>query len=257
MRRKFYLGTNLKMTKSISETVSFTQGVEQFLSQNAEKELSCFVCPSFLALPEIACTGPRRLILGAQNMCWAEYGEHTGEISPCMLQELAVQLVVLGHSERRRLYKEDYEMIRLKVESAVKHNIIALLCVGETSEEKENGRAKTILRQQLLSGVSNVSIDQIPNLWVAYEPMWAIGVSGKPAPARYVDSIHTYLRDVLTERFGSKGNEIPLLFGGSVNLENASSYVRLDHVDGMFVGRAVWTVEGFSKMVNLIQRSLQ
>lgn len=256
MKNPFYLGTNLKMTKTAADTASYVKGVDALLEHFASEDLQCFIIPSYTAIPDASRLSPEHLLLGAQNMCWAESGEYTGEISPGMLEEFSIHLIEIGHSERRHVFGESDDMARLKVNTALAHGMTALVCVGETLEEKDAGKTQAVLRRQILTGLDTVNTGQLDRIWLAYEPVWAIGSAGKAAPPDYVHSVHSMIRGILLERFGDAGKQIPLLFGGSVNAGNAASYACVKDVDGLFVGRAVWTIEGFSEMLDVISEIL-
>lgn len=242
------------MTKTAADTTSYVKGVDALLERAALEELRCFVIPSYTAIPDAARLPLHHLMLGAQNMCWAECGEYTGEISPGMLEEFDIRLIEIGHSERRHVFGESDDMTQRKVNTALAHDMTALLCVGETLEEKDAGDTEDVLRRQILTGLRTVNAGQLDRVWLAYEPVWAIGSAGRAAPPDYVHSVHSMIRGILLERFGDAGKQVPLLFGGSVNAGNAASYACAEDVDGLFVGRAVWTVEGFSEMLDIVSR---
>lgn len=252
MKKPFLLGTNLKMNKTAAELCSYLQQVDELCLKAQQDNMRYFVIPSFTALPDASRLNLKQVRLGAQNMCWEDQGEYTGEISPVMLNEFDIDLVELGHSERRNKFGETDEMINKKVLAALRHNMTALMCIGETREELEAGETYKVLRRQITQGLQGVSGDQLDKIWIAYEPVWAIGVSGRSAPASYVQEAHKVIRTVLCELYGDSGKQIPLLFGGSVNPANAASYCVLEQVDGLFVGRAVWTPKGFSEILHLI-----
>ncbi len=250
---KLYLGTNLKMYKTNSETLSYLRELVSLTADLERERLQLFVIPSFPALADASRETDRAsLLLGAQNMHWAESGQYTGEVSPRMLQEIGMDIIELGHSERRHVFDESDEFIRLKTHSAVEHGFITLLCVGETAEEKAAGQADEVLRRQLVSAFTDLPEGSASKLWVAYEPVWAIGVNGQPAPADYVAERHAAIRSVLRELFGTAGKEIPILYGGSVNLENAPGYIVLPNIDGLFVGRTAWEAPRFRTLMDLV-----
>lgn len=245
---KVYLGTNTKMYKTIAQTLAYLRRLGSLTVDIPRSELELFVIPSFTALDasgEIARNSG--ITLGAQNMCWEEEGQFTGEISPLMLREVGVKVVELGHSERRHLFGETNEMIAQKVTCALKHDFTVLLCVGEQEEEKNEGRAEAVLRAQLEIGLRDAVTAE--KLWVAYEPVWAIGVNGKPATAEYAEKMHGVIRGVLREKFGEAAETIPLLYGGSVRPDNACELIRRSDVDGLFIGRSAWDADAFYRII--------
>lgn len=250
---KVYLGTNTKMYKTIAQTLAYLRRLGSLTVDIPRSELELFVIPSFTALDaseEIARSSG--ITLGAQNMCWEEEGQFTGEISPLMLREVGVKVVELGHSERRHLFGETNEMIARKVACALKHDFTVLLCVGEQEEEKNERRAEAVLRAQLEIGLRDAATAE--KLWVAYEPVWAIGVNGKPATAEYAEKMHGVIRGVLREKFGEAAETIPLLYGGSVRPDNACELICRRDVDGLFIGRSAWDADAFYRIITDVVR---
>ena len=253
--KKIYFGTNLKMYKTIQQTLDYLKGLEQKTKFLNRGECELFVIPSYTALPKATENiSQKEIILGAQNMAWEEEGQFTGEISPLMLKEIGINLVMIGHSERRHVFHETDEEENKKVICGLRNGFKVLLCIGETNEEKEVGISNEILRSQLIKGLYGVSKADIKRVWVAYEPVWAIGVNGKPASEEYANSKHKVIRECLVELFGEEGFEIPVLYGGSVNPQNANALIIQPYVDGLFVGRSAWNADDFS---SLIKQSLE
>ncbi len=250
MRKKLYFGTNLKMYKNIQETSSYLQSLESLTKDISREELELFVIPSYTSLDQAASCANRSYVkLGAQNMCWEEQGQYTGEISPLMLKELHMDLVMIGHSERRHVFGETDELVNKKVRCALAHDFTALLCVGETAEEKNYGICNEVLRTQLKIGLHQISSDKTARIWVAYEPVWAIGVNGIPASVEYAEEKHKVIKECLLELFGEAGNAIPVLYGGSVNPENTDKLITQPSIDGLFTGRSAWQADAFDKLI--------
>lgn len=251
---KLYMGTNTKMYKTISETLDFLKNLDRLTSDIDRKKLELFVMPSFTTLQSAAeCVSQDKISIGAQNMGWEDKGQFTGEISPLMLKEVGVRIVQAGHSERRHIFGEtDYDENR-KVTAALKHGFIPLLCIGETDSQKNIGISDEVLRIQIKAGFYGVSPAQAKNLWVAYEPVWAIGVNGKPAAKEYANEKHGVIKRTLIEMFGKDvGGDIPVLYGGSVNIENAGELIRMPNIDGLFIGRSAWDAENFNKIIRQV-----
>jgi len=246
---KLLIGTNLKMYKNIRETVSYLTDLQEVTADLCD-DLLLFVIPSYTALPaSSAAVDQARIRLGAQNMNWEENGQFTGEISPLMLQELDLKIVEIGHSERRHTFREtDIEENR-KVVSAINHGFIALLCVGETGDEKELGVGDERLRQQLKIGLHGLNEADCKSLWVAYEPVWAIGVNGVPASSGYADAKHRVIREALLQIFPHEGHNVPILYGGSVNSGNACELISQPAIDGLFIGRSAWVASEFNALI--------
>lgn len=250
MCKKIYFGSNLKMYKTIQETVSYLQELERLTEDLSRENLELFIIPSYTALPNaVSSVLPSSITLGAQNMCWEEKGQFTGEISPLMLKELSVSLAMIGHSERRHIFRETDQEENKKVFSAIKHNFTALLCIGETLEQKNFGISPEVLRTQLKIGLHNVSPEFFSKIWIAYEPVWSIGVNGTPASPEYAEEMHKIIKDTLHELFDSASSHIPVLYGGSVNMSNAELLIRQPSIDGLFVGRAAWDAVQFNQLI--------
>jgi triosephosphate isomerase len=235
-RRTRFFGTNLKMHQTAAETVRFIAN----LTPPARPGVQRFVIPPFTSLPgTIDLAHAANIWVGAQNMHWAASGEFTGEISGRMLSALNVDLVLVGHAERRRSFGDDDEAVRRKVEAALANGLRVLLCVGDSGQERRSGAAvEAVLRQARLAlhGVTDRS-----RIIVAYEPVWAIGEASQPAEPEEVAAV--------TEALAGWLDPTPLLYGGSVNAETAGRYARLPGVDGLFVGRAAWTPDGFERVL--------
>ena len=209
-RKKLYVGTNTKMFKTPSEAEQHIKRLLELTRDIPEAEIHRFIIPSYTSLHIAKPAGENVIQIGAQNMGWEERGQFTGEISPLMLQELGIDLVMIGHSERRH-----------------------------------------ILHEQLKIGLHQVTREQAESkLWIAYEPVWAIGVNGVPANPDYVEEIHSHIKKVLVELFGEEVSEnIPVLYGGSVNNENATKLIIKPSVDGLFIGRSAWDADNFNKII--------
>ncbi|ODM08653.1 triosephosphate isomerase [Lachnospiraceae bacterium NLAE-zl-G231] len=248
--KKLYFGTNLKMYKGIRETVSYLCELEQLTADMDPENVQLFVIPSYTSLPDaIRSLRHKQILLGAQNMCWEEQGQFTGEISPLMLRELGISIIELGHSERRHIFGETNVMINRKVITGLKSGFTVLLCIGETEEEKNWGISDETLRIQLKTGLNNIPPDFNGRLLIAYEPVWAIGVNGQPASVEYARDKHELIRSTLCEIAGSAGKDIPLLYGGSVNPSNSDELILQPEVDGLFVGRSAWNASDFNALI--------
>ena len=251
--RPLLLGTNWKMTKTIGESLEYMREVLELI--NGIPEAACvqlFVIPSHTAISAVKAAAGQRLWVGAQNMHWAAEGAYTGEISGAMLKELAVDLVELGHSERRQYFGETDSQVNRKVLKALELGIRPLICVGESSEERDAAvGAEAVIRQAGIA-LHGVTAADAGRLMVAYEPHWSIGTSGVPASAEYERQVCSRLREALG-RFvdPAAAARIPLLYGGSVSLENASDLLNCGPVDGLFVGRTAWQPAGLAALIEM------
>lgn len=246
--KKLYFGSNLKMYKNIQDTVSYLTELESLTTDLRGADIELFIIPSFTAL-ESARKHVRHILIGAQNVSWEDQGQFTGEISPLMLKELGIGLVMVGHSERRHVFGETDVQENQKVKACLRHGMKVLLCIGETSQEKEYGVGAETLRKQLIAGFHGVPAERAKDIWVAYEPVWSIGVNGTPATPDYAESMHRMIRQCLGEIFGDASVQIPVLYGGSVNEDNASQLIVQKSIDGLFVGRAAWNARQFNSLI--------
>ncbi|NBZ87762.1 triose-phosphate isomerase [Stagnihabitans tardus] len=235
----FWIGTSWKMNKTLAEARAFAEGL---LATEASRDprLQRFVIPPFTAVREVkAMLAATSVKVGAQNMHWEDQGAWTGEISPLMLKDCGLDLVELGHSERRAHFGETDEAVGLKAAAAVRHGLIPLICIGETLEEREAGRAAEVLAHQTRMALADVGAAPV---LLAYEPVWAIGAGGIPASAGYADARQAEIIAVAHE---VTGRRIPCLYGGSVNPGNCAELIACPHVDGLFIGRSAWDVAGY------------
>jgi L-erythrulose 1-phosphate isomerase len=250
---KIWIGTNWKMTKTIAEGISYTKELKQ-IAYELTSNIELFIIPSYTALVDTKKElSGSRIKLGAQNMHWEDTGAYTGEISPKMLDEIGLDLVELGHSERRQYYNENDLDINKKVLAALQYGIKPLVCIGENIVQKNNFISREVLAAQLKVCLKGLSEEQAKQILVAYEPVWAIGEKGIPADPEYVGEIHSFLRQSLVEMFPGNGREIPLLYGGSVNLDNFLKYMDQQDVNGLFVGRTAWNMETFTVLLRELE----
>ena len=159
---------------------------------------------------------------------------------------------MIGHSERRHIFMETDEQERKKVRCALDHGFKALLCIGETEEEKETGKSMEVMYRQLAVGFADITEEDLDKIWVAYEPVWAIGVNGKPITNEYADEMITGIRDVLESLFGEKGYNIPIFYGGSVNPGNAVPLSKCKEINGLFIGRSAWDADKFNTLIRTV-----
>ncbi len=254
MARPFFFGTNFKMNQTPDESAAFYQQLAT--SVQIPQDTHLFVIPPFTSLAavrEAAGPAPHQIWVGAQNVHWAPDGAYTGEISVGMLLALDVDLVLLGHAERRRYFHEPDVELNRKVLAVLGANLRVLLAVGETAEERSFGVGGETVMRQLKIGLHGVPPEQLGLIQIAYEPVWSIGAGGTPASPEDVEPIARLIRSGCKDLFGENGTpgdggsggEIPILYGGSVDPDNAGTFTALPDIDGLFVGRAAWTVEGF------------
>ncbi|MDR9781163.1 triose-phosphate isomerase [Rhizobium redzepovicii] len=240
---RFWIGTSWKMNKTLAEAEHFAHGLKA-ADAVRDPRIQRFVIPPFTAVREVkAMLAKTSVKVGAQNMHWADQGAWTGEVSPVMLRDCNLDLVELGHSERREHFGETDETVGLKTEAAVRHGLIPLICIGETLSDREGGKAADILATQVRGALSKLdSAQKAAEILLAYEPVWAIGEKGIPATADYADARQS---EIIAVAEAVLGRKIPCLYGGSVNPQNCEELISSPHIDGLFIGRSAWNVEGY------------
>jgi len=240
--RQVWIGTSWKMNKTLAEARVFAQGL--MADPQGDPRIQRFVIPPFTAVREVkAMLKETTVKVGAQNMHWADDGAWTGEISPPMLTDCGLDMVELGHSERREHFGETDETVGLKTEAAVRHGLVPLVCIGETRAQRDAGHAAEVLATQVRGALSKLDERQLSRpVLFAYEPVWAIGANGMPATPDYADARQAEIVAVAEDVLGRR---VPCLYGGSVNQGNCAELIACPHIDGLFIGRSAWAVEGY------------
>jgi triosephosphate isomerase len=243
MSRSYYIAGNWKMHKTRAEAAELAKALTARLKDGKHRYL---VAPGFTLIETVAAiVEGSNIRLGAQNMAAEEQGAHTGEVSVLQLKDIGVRTVILGHSERRHIYKEDDALINRKVRLALKHGLEVILCVGELLEEREAGKAEAVCETQTVKGLEGVSAGELSNIVIAYEPVWAIG-TGKTATPEDADVIHAWVRKVIGGLYGAAAAEnIIIQYGGSVKPENAAQLMAKENIDGALVGGAALKADTF------------
>ena|SRR3989344_9103670 len=244
------IAANWKMNKSVKDADSFIKEFKKFYDSNAS---DIVICPPFTILPHLSkMIKGAGIKLGSQNMHFEEKGAFTGEISPSMLKELNCEYVILGHSERRQHFKEDDELINKKVKSAIAHGLKPILCVGETLQQREAKTAMKAIKTQIVGCLKDVNKDEIKNIIIAYEPVWAIG-TGKNATPEQAQEVHAYIKKVLSELYSDPiASKVRIIYGGSVKPENAKELLSMKDIYGALVGGASLDAKIFGAICNSI-----
>ena len=250
----FWIGTSWKMNKTLPEALDFAAGLA---GCDAERDprLQRFVIPPFTSARQVkAALAQSSVKVGAQNMHWQDAGAWTGEISPPMLVDCGLDMVELGHSERRSHFGETNETVGLKVEAAVRHGLVPLICIGESLADRDSGRARDVLAQEVSAALGRLSAaqKQAPIL-LAYEPIWAIGAQGIPASPDYADARQAEIIGLASQILGRR---IPCLYGGSVNPQNCAELIACPHIDGLFIGRSAWSLDGYLDILSRVSATL-
>ena len=241
---------NWKMNLTVGEASLLLHQLDEKVKKH--RGIDMVLAPGFLALQPLSLQiDPRKFKLAAQNCYWRDEGAYTGEVSAHQLRGLT-DYVLVGHSERRNIFAEQGRDISKKVEAVVRHNMTAVLCVGEAAFERANNETNDVLHDQLIGGLRNVTSEDMENVIIAYEPVWAIG-SGQAASARDVTDAAKMIRAHISYLFGVKvAKEVSVLYGGSVTEDNAGGFVLARGVDGLLVGGASLHADKFASIVESV-----
>lgn len=244
---------NWKMNLNSLEGADFAQDLVDQIG--LQTDISVCICPPFTALESVSkVINASNIQLGAQNMHFESGGAYTGEISAEMLRHLFTNFVILGHSERREYFGETDAIINKKVLAALNSNLRPILCVGETLEERENGRVFDVLKTQIQGGLKNARAESAEALVIAYEPVWAIG-TGKTATPEMAEEVHAEIRCMLARLFNEDiAEKIHILYGGSMKPENADALLAQKNIDGGLIGGASIKVASFVTLVKSARR---
>jgi triosephosphate isomerase len=245
--RRTIVAANWKMYKTVREAEAF---VDAFLPRLANaRDVEVLIAPPF---PALAAVGRKlagsAVALAAQNVHPEKHGAFTGEVAPGMLAELGCRYGIVGHSERRALFGESDAFVAKKAAALLAHGIRPIVCVGETLEQREQGRTNAVVSAQLEGSLASIPKEAAEEVVVAYEPVWAIG-TGKTATPELAQEVHALVRAQLRRRFGAAGDEIRIQYGGSVKPENAASLLAQADIDGALVGGASLDPESFARIV--------
>jgi triosephosphate isomerase len=245
--RKVCIAGNWKMNKTPQQGVDF---VNELATAVKDASVRVVVAPPYVTIGGVSeALKGTNIEVAAQNMSDNLSGAFTGEVSAPMLKESGATLVILGHSERRTIYKESDEFINAKVLLALKEGLEVILCVGETLEEREGGKLTEVLHTQITKGLNEVSSEQMSKIIVAYEPVWAIG-TGKTATPDDANDAHAFIRSEVEKLYGeSVAQQLVIQYGGSVKESNVKELMAMEHIDGALVGGASLTVDQFAPIV--------
>ncbi|MBR5047745.1 MAG: triose-phosphate isomerase [Eubacterium sp.] len=247
MMRKIIVAGNWKMNKTPSEAVKLVETLKPLVANDDVDVVFCV--PAIDIVPVVEAVKGTNIKVGAENMYYQESGAYTGEIAPAMLVDAGVEYVVLGHSERREYFKETDADINKKVLKALEHNLVPIMCCGESLEQREQGVTMDFIRQQVKIGLQNVTAEQAAKVVIAYEPIWAIG-TGKTATTEQAQEVCSGIRKCIAEIYDdATAAAIRIQYGGSVNAKTAPDLFAQEDIDGGLVGGASLKEE-FGSIVN-------
>ena len=241
--RKPIIAGNWKMNNTIAETKAL---VKDLIPLVKDAKCDVVICTPYTDLAAaVEATAGSNIKVGAENVHWAEKGAFTGEISAKMLVELGVEYVIIGHSERRQYFGETDETVNARMKAALAAGLKPIVCVGETLEERESGKTEEVVTRQTVAAFKDIDKDELDNIVIAYEPVWAIG-TGKTATAQDANDTIKVIRDTIK----CAEDRVRIQYGGSMNPKNASELMAMPEIDGGLIGGASLKAEDFSKVVN-------
>ncbi|MBT2758567.1 triose-phosphate isomerase [Mesobacillus foraminis] len=246
--RKPIIAGNWKMHKTLPEAKKFLEDVNG-LVPSADKVESVVCAPALFLGQLVEAAGNSAVKIGAQNMHFEESGAFTGEISPKALQDIGVNYVIIGHSERREMFNETDESVNKKTLAAFNYNLVPIVCCGETLEQRENGETNELVGSQVKKALAGLTAEQAKQTVIAYEPIWAIG-TGKSSTAEDANEVCAYIRQVVGEEFSQEVAEaVRIQYGGSVKPGNIKEYMAQPDIDGALVGGASLETDSFLQLL--------
>ncbi len=247
--RRYLIAGNWKMNNTPSEAKKFAKELVNSIKDVAS-DVDVMIAPPFTALEGVSEIIKGSIIkLGAQNVNDNEKGAFTGEVSCDMLLDIGVSYAIIGHSERRSIYKENDELINKKILFVLKKGLKPVFCVGELLSEREAGKTNEVVKRQVIEGLKNVTADDMKNLVIAYEPVWAIG-TGKVATPEQAEEVHAMIRETVKGLYdASTADNLTIQYGGSVTPDSVDGLMAKPNIDGALVGGASLKVDSFTRIV--------
>ena len=251
MRKKIVAG-NWKMNKTGAEAVSFARELKNKTLNITKTDI--IICPSYVALlPMYEILKESRIHLGAQNVHWESSGAYTGEISAEMIETAGCSHVIIGHSERRQYFGETNQTVNKKINRCLTTPLIPIVCIGETLQQRQEGRTNDVVKEQLVEGLAGLSSDHIKRLILAYEPVWAIG-TGVTATPDQAEEVHRFIREVIHGMFDSRiADSIQILYGGSMKPGNIQDLLLQPDIDGGLIGGASLKIDSYVEMIKIAE----
>ncbi len=248
MQRKPLIAGNWKMYLSVEEASALAADVADSVKGISDRDV--MIAPSYTSLATVArVLEDSTVYVAGQNVCWDEQGAYTGEISGNMLRDAGASMVIVGHSERRHIFKENDSIVNSRLLGALESELLPILCVGETLEQRDSGKTFDVISEQVSLGLKGVDVALAEKIVVAYEPVWAIG-TGKTATKEMAQDVHAFIRSILVKMFNKNiANNIRILYGGSVKPENIDSLMAEPDIDGALVGGASLKSQSFDRII--------
>ncbi|MEI7621567.1 MAG: triose-phosphate isomerase [Candidatus Moraniibacteriota bacterium] len=251
--KKLIIG-NLKMNLlTIAERQQYLESFQQELKKLARGKTEIVLCPPFVHLEKFAqILKSEKVSMGGQNIFWEEKGSFTGEISATMLKSVGCSYVIVGHSERRKYFGENGEIINTKIKQALENDLVAIVCVGESKEEKENGQTSEIIAQQIKQSLMGINAGKVEKIVLAYEPIWSVGSDAIPTSDEIL-VVKIIIKKMLIEKYGTEvAGKVKIIYGGSVTANTATQVCIGPQMDGVLVGRESLVPSEFLKIASII-----
>ncbi len=246
--RRFIIAGNWKMYKTITEAIELANGLKRELMDCTS--LDIVLCPNYIALEEVQeVVYGTSIKVGAQNVFWQKEGAFTGEVSAAMIKDAGCDYVIIGHSERRQYFAETNETVNKKIAHVLEHGLIPIVCVGENLKERESDKTFQVVEDHVKGALKGFTKEQLKDLIIAYEPVWAIG-TGKTATPEQAQEVHKFIREIMTKLFDEEfSGNIRIQYGGSVKPENVKDLMSRADIDGALVGGASLKVDSFVEII--------
>jgi triosephosphate isomerase len=251
--KKMLIAGNWKMNKTNSETIDFISKLNELIG-DSQYQTGILICPTFTSLYTAGnYSKSSQIKTGSQNCYFEPKGAFTGEISIDMIKECKADYIIIGHSERRAIFGESDELINKKALAILNNNLIPIICIGETLDQRQTNQTESILKNQIIKAFKDISEDVLDKVVIAYEPVWAIG-TGVTATEEQINDTHNFIRDLLAEMYPNKYNEVIIQYGGSVNKANSDSILNIKNVNGALIGGASLIAEDFFTIINIAEK---
>ncbi len=248
--KKNMIAGNWKMNMLRHEAKELTQNIISGVA-DVKHDLDILLAPPFTALDIVGgLIEGTKIQLSAQNVFWEDRGAYTGEISPAMLIDAGCQWAIIGHSERRGILGETDSIVRKKIKASLNDGLSVVVCVGETLEEREEGKTIKIIQSQVESALMDLELDDYSKFVLAYEPIWAIG-TGKNATPEEAEQVHSAIREITGSIFGQDSELVRIIYGGSVKVDNIKELLEMENIDGALIGGAGLDAGSFVKIVKI------
>ncbi len=247
--RKALIAGNWKMHMTVVEACSLATEVAKTCSEYSDREV--LLAPPYTALSEVShIIKDSSIIISSQNVCWEEKGAFTGEISPVMVKDAGGSAAIVGHSERRHIFMETNELVNSRVKGALAFDLMTVLCIGETLDERDAEKTFTVLEEQVRKGLADVDRSDMDKIVIAYEPVWAIG-TGKTATTVQAQEVHAFIRELIAQIYEKNiAEQTRILYGGSVKPGNVDELMAQADIDGALVGGAALDADSFGRIIN-------